>query len=71
MVNASSQFVCDNSNLTDVYFYDDNFIVTNATSSSRVFSGNNANLKIHGIANGNVQAYCTAHSIPFEVIANE
>ena len=70
MVNASSQFVCDNGRLTDVYFYDDNFTVINATSSSRVFSGNNANLKIHGIANGNVQAYCTAHSIPFEVIAN-
>jgi len=61
------QFICNNNYLTDVYFYDDNFTVTN-TSYGKLFENNNANFKIHGVANGNVQAFATANNIPFEVI---
>jgi hypothetical protein len=50
-----------------VYFYDDNFIISNA-SNGKLFYNNNANFKLHGIANGNVQAFATANNIPFEVI---
>ena len=71
MTDTTSSFICENDNLTDVYFYNDNFTVTNTASNTHIFENNNANLKVHGIANGNVQAYCTAHSIPFEVISDE
>lgn len=57
-----------NTALTDVYFYDDTFSVAN-DSSATILQNNNANLTLHGIDGGNVQAYATAHSIPFEVIA--
>jgi hypothetical protein len=60
-------FITNNANLTDVYFHDDNFTVTNA-SNGALFKSNNANFKLHGIANGNVQAYADANSIPFEAI---
>ena len=60
-------FICNNSSLTDVYFYDDNFIISNA-GNGKLFYNNNANFKLHGIANGNVQAFATANDIPFEVI---
>lgn len=61
-----------NSLLTDLYFYDDdNFSITSSGNRAFLFTNNNANFKIHGIAGGNVEAYCTAHSIPFEVIVNE
>ena len=60
-------FITNNANLTDVYFHDDNFTVTNA-SNGVLFQSNNANFKLHGIANGNVQAYADANSIPFEAI---
>jgi hypothetical protein len=61
------QFICNNNYLTDVYFYDDNFTVTN-TSYGKLFENNNANFKIHGVANGNVQAFAESQNIPFEVI---
>lgn len=60
-------FLCGNAGLTDVYFHDDNFIVNNENRGN-LFVNNNSNLKIHGIANGNVQAFAIAHNIPFEVI---
>lgn len=64
---GSNVFISYNSNLTDVYFYNDDFSVSN---SECIFANNNANFKLHGIANGNVQAYATANNIPFEVISN-
>lgn len=60
-------FICNNSRLENVYFHDDNFTVSNA-SYGKLFYNNNANFKLHGIANGNVQAFATANNIPFEVI---
>lgn len=63
-------FICNNNNLTDVYFHDDNFTVSNA-NYGKLFCDNSYNFKIHGIANGNVQTFATANNIPFEVIPSE
>ena len=60
-----------NSSLTDLYFYNDDFSITSSGTNLAIFTGNNANFKIHGISGGNVEAYCTANSIPFEVIPSE
>ena len=68
---VANVLISNNPLLTDVYFHDDTFSITNIDSQSSIFSGNNANFKIHGIADGNVQAFCTANSIPFEVIVDE
>ena len=60
-----------NSSLTDLYFHNDDFSITSSGTNVSVLTGNNANFKIHGISGGNVEAYCTANSIPFEVIPSE
>ena len=70
-IGDADVLISNNPLLTDVYFHDDTFSITNIDSQSSIFSGNNANFKIHGIADGNVQAFCTANSIPFEVIVDE
>lgn len=60
-----------NSSLTDLYFHNDDFSITSSGANVSIFASNNANFKIHGISGGNVEAYCTANSIPFEVIPSE
>ena len=66
-VNAGNcSFMCGNSNLADVYFYDDDVTFGNGS----FFQGNNANFTIHGVADGNVEAYCQSHNITFEVITD-
>lgn len=67
----SAYIFANNSSLTDLYFYNDDFSIISSGNGAYLFTGNNANFKIHGIAGGNVEAYCIANSIPFEVIADE
>lgn len=64
-------FIYNFSNLTDVYFYNDNFSIV-GSGNNRIFDTlASADFKVHGRANGNVQAYCTANNIPFEVIVDD
>lgn len=65
----SSIIMTGNGDLTDIYFYDDDFLISN-DSNAAIFLGNNSNFKLHGIADGNVQAYAVAHNIAFEVITD-
>lgn len=61
-VNISTDsFCCQNSALTDIYFYEDNVSI-----SGNGFVGNNENLTIHGIADGNVQAIAENYGLNFE-----
>lgn len=66
--SKSNMYFAYCSSLTDIYFYDDNVDFNITNSNATVFSGRNANLKIHGIANGNAQALAETYGITFEEI---
>ena len=68
VVTNNSSFICGNSGLTDVYFYTDNFDLTEDGGSA--FQGN-GNLTIHGIANGTVQAFAEERGITFVALTTE
>ena len=69
---TGNSILSSNPNLTDIYFYSDNLTVTGADpADQKMLTSNNANLKIHGIANGNVQAFAEAYSIPFVAIEGD
>lgn len=70
--STSGKILCDNSSLTDLYFYNDDFVVKNYDNSKHhILENNNANLVIHGQANGNVQAFAESIGVHFEVIVDE
>jgi len=61
----NTNFICGNTSLTDIYFYSDNITISDDTYIDKLFVGNNANLKIHGIADGAVQALAERLGIQF------
>lgn len=69
-LNGYAASLFNNGSVTDIYFYNDNFSIINY-SSATIFQNVPEGFTIHGIANGNVQAFATANNIPFEVIPNE
>jgi hypothetical protein len=67
---SSADFISGNSNLTDIYLYSDNFTI-DSSAIQYLFQGNNANLKIHGIAGGTVQSIAQTLNIPFVELTQE
>ena len=69
---SASSFCCNgNTNLTDVYFYTDNLTHTTPEYTGNLFANNNADFKIHGIANGTVQTFAETLGIPFVALTAE
>ena len=68
---SSPNFISNNPLLTDLYLYSDDFTITDSTYINKLFIGNNANFKIHGIANGTVQALAQTLGITFVPLTQE